>query len=312
MTVLQNFKNLFSRRKSGHLTEYVYEYDDSYYEQLLNYDDYYNACMEDRILSSNSKRIRNVFPEIHQVIDIGVGTESSVESKTCKFLGLLKEFQIYSAIDLHEEFAKLVGRQVLKLFPKIESRYYQANFLSKLSDINELLERGERNNVITFFGSTLGNLSNPDIDLLMANFQSLTSEGDYLVMGIDCNQDPSTLNAAYNNYWLKQLTLNTMRYLKEIACLDDFDPEAFDFVYNWNTNNRTVELGLKAQSEQQISIEGEIFTIRVGDYFHIINSKKFLIKEIEELMQVNNFQIIDSLKASDELPNYRLLIGRKL
>jgi hypothetical protein len=54
---LQDFKDLFLRKKSGHLTEYVYLFDDTYYEKLLEYDEYYNGSVEKNILQSQSGRI---------------------------------------------------------------------------------------------------------------------------------------------------------------------------------------------------------------------------------------------------------------
>ena len=151
------------------------------------------------------------------------------------------------------------------------------------------------------------------IDLLFNNLQVLTDKGDYLIMGIDFNQDAKSLDAAYNNYWLEQLALNIMRRLKELVAADNFNPEAFDFVYNWNTGKRTVEISLKAQIDQEIIIEEEHFLIRTGDSFHLINSKKFVTEEVEELMRVNNFKIAEVLEEGDS-PNSKakLIVAKKI
>jgi uncharacterized SAM-dependent methyltransferase len=113
--------------------------------------------------------------------------------------------------------------------------------------------------------------------------------------------------------WLEQLALNVMRRLKELVSSDSFNPEAFDFVYNWNIEKRTVEISLKAQIDQEIIIEKDCFLIRAGDCFHLINSKKFIIEEVEELMRVNNFQIAEILEEGDaQNPKAKLIVAKKI
>jgi uncharacterized SAM-dependent methyltransferase len=137
--VLQDFKDLFLRKKSGHLTEYVYLFDDTYYEKLLEYDEYYNGSVEKNILQSQSGKIKKLLPKIHQVIELGTGYETSVESKTINLLKALNSFEIYTAVDSHEEFAKLASRQVSKYFPNSQSFFYQCNILSKFNTINNFV-----------------------------------------------------------------------------------------------------------------------------------------------------------------------------
>ena len=117
----------------------------------------------------------------------------------------------------------------------------------------------------------------------------MSSPGDYFILSIDCNQDEVALEAAYNNYWLKQISRNILRYLKELAELPNFEPENFEFSYKWNKDMRRVEMGLIANTSQNVTLEGQDFQINQGDYYHLINSRKFLESEILEVLKKSNF-----------------------
>jgi uncharacterized SAM-dependent methyltransferase len=130
-------------------------------------------------------------------------------------------------------------------------------------------------------------------------------------MSLDFNQDVKSLDASYNNYHFKQLALNIMRHLTDVAQLEDFNPEAFDFVYNWNVLKRTVEIGSKAVVKQEIVLKNKHFTIKAGECFYLIKSKKFLRSEIEVLMRNNNFEIVDDFGEKVEDPKMRIIIAKK-
>jgi uncharacterized SAM-dependent methyltransferase len=307
---LNDYIDLFTGQNKGHLTRFGFMCDDDYYEKLLAHSDYYLCSVEADLIKNCKDKIGAVISDVHQVIELGPGYLTSLEKKTIPLLESLSSFEIYSALDSNDEFAKLAAREVGKVFGCKQS-YFQYNYLSKVDRIKQYLSKGKQNNCIVFLGSSIGNLSEKEIDKLFQNICSMSNSGDYFILSIDCNQDEVVLEAAYNNYWLKQISRNILRYLKELAELPNFDPESFEFSYKWNKDKRRVEMGLIANSSQIITLEGQDFQINPGDYYHLINSRKFLESEILEVLQKNDFKV-SSVFNSDPKGFFKFFICRKV
>ena len=287
---LKDYIDLFAGKKSGHLTRFGFMCDDSYYEKLLAHADYYLCSVESNLINDCRDKIGSFIADVHQVVELGPGYLTSVEKKTIPLLKSLSSFKTYCALDSNDEFAKLAAREVENVFG-CKQLYAQYNYLSSVDKVRQYLSTSVLNNCIIFLGSSIGNLSEKEIAQLFANISSMTRSGDYFVLSLDCNQDEETLEAAYNNYWLKQISRNIMRYLKELADLPDFDPDDFEFSYRWNREKRTVEMGLFSNSSQLIILDDQEFKINQGDYYHLINSRKFLESEILSTLNENNFKV---------------------
>ena len=307
---LKDYIDLFTGKNKGHLTRFGFMCDDDYYEKLLDYSDYYLCSVEADLIKNCKDKIGAVFSDIYQVIELGPGYLTSLEKKTIPLLEVLSSFEIYTALDSNGEFAKLAARDVEKVFD-CESSYIQCDYLSKVDNIAQYQAKSEKNNCIVFLGSSIGNLSEREIDKLFQNICTMSSSGDYFILSIDCNQDEVALEAAYNNYWLKQISRNILRYLKELAELPNFEPENFEFSYKWNKDKRRVEMGLISTSSQTITLEGQDFQINQGDYYHLINSRKFLESEILEVLRKSDFKVV-SVFDSDPKGFFKFFICRKV
>ena len=287
---LKDYIDLFSGEKSGHLTRFGFMCDDSYYEKLLAHTDYYLCSVESDLIESCRDKIGSFIADVHQVVELGPGYLTSVEKKTIPLLKSLSSFKTYCALDSNDEFAKLAAREVENVFG-CKQLHAQYNYLSSIEKVRQYLSTSILNNCVIFLGSSIGNLSEQDIAKLFANISSMTRSGDYFILSMDCNQDEESLEAAYNNYWLKQISRNIMRYLKVLADIPNFDPEDFEFSYKWNRDKRTVEMGLISNSSQIVTLQGQEFKINQGDYFHLINSRKFIETEFFTILKNNNFKV---------------------
>jgi L-histidine N-alpha-methyltransferase len=113
--------------------------------------------------------------------------------------------------------------------------------------------RGRR--LVTFLGSTIGNLDPPARRRLLAGVRGLLRPGDRLLLGVDLVKDAATLLAAYDDAAgvTAEFNRNVLRVVNR-ALRADFEPAAYRHEARWNAGASRIEMHLVARRAHKVHV----------------------------------------------------------
>lgn len=299
------------------MAQYVYMYRPHIYEDIIKQDSYYPFKMESDLLIQLSHDLCKNFKNVKHVLEVGPGSETPILSKTVPFLRALNshvESFIYTAVDSTREYAEQASKLVNQHLEDIQTQALEIDFLTSnaFEDIKKDIHPDDKKLMICFGQPIFANNNDSDIEKLLKNISQFLHEDDYILFGADTNHDEALLESAYNTKSLHDLLLNAMYHLKYTLQLEDFNPEAFDFVYRWDNPEKKVELSLKAMTSQTIKIKEQDLIIEEGQEFNLINSRKLPIQTIKEFLIKENIIIqheITPIAVNDS--KFSIIIAQK-
>lgn len=314
----QDYIDLFTYAKKGHMTKYIHMYRPEIYDTVIQQDSFYPFKMECDILTQKAEQIVSSFLGITEAIEIGPGAKLPVVSKTIPLLKSLQQrFHIdaYRAMDINPIYALQACQIIQEQMPSITTEAIELDFLSiNLSEnIINKFQNGSNKLLFGLGQPIFANNTNEDTRKFLDNIERLLNKEDYLFFGIDTNRDEIMLEKAYNTSLFHELLLNIMYYLKENLNLFDFNPQAFNLVYKWNVDTNSVNLFLKPTCQQVINFRNEKLTIHPHQEFHITSSRKPDIKQIEELLAKASLKIKNIISLDHEKENkFSMIIAQSL
>jgi L-histidine Nalpha-methyltransferase len=166
-----------------------------------------------------------------------------------------------------------------------------ASYLEGLDQVQQHRNGGRM--LLMFLGSTIGNFEPRCRMDLLHQVRARLREGDALLIGCDlvkpidtmleAYDDPSGVTASFN--------LNLLgRINRELGA--DFNQRAFVHEARYDASSRRIEMHLRAESDQTVSIPeaGVHCTIRCGETIWTESSHKFGLEEIDEMAAEAGFR----------------------
>ena len=135
-----------------------------------------------------------------------------------------------------------------------------------------------------FPGSTIGNLEPLVARLFLAHARRTLGNGAWLVVGADLRKDEATLHAAYNDAAgvTAAFNLNMLKHLNREAGAD-FDLRRFTHEAIWNAAQSRIEMHLRSQNDQTVTIANTRVHFRAGETIHTENSYKHSMAAFQSL-----------------------------
>lgn len=317
MSFGQDYIDLFLRKRSGHMAQYVHMYRPHIYEDIIKQDFYYPFKMECDLITACADKLKERLQGITEVLELGPGSRTPIVSKTVPFLKVLKvqsPISSYKAIDATKEYAKQACDIIQEHFHDMETEALEINFLSPqaFQKIQQDCNPTGRKLIVGFGQPIFANNTDSDIETLLKNISLLLNDADYLVFGADTNNDQNLIEEAYNVKITHELLFNVMHHLKQTCHLEQFDPKAFEFVFEWDDFERIVRLSLKATRDQSFNIEGQGLFIKTNDTFNILNSSKPTTQKIIEFLHAQNLTLKETISLGNNKHNpFSLFIVQK-
>lgn len=297
------------------MARYVHMYRPHIYEEIIKQDFYYPFKMECELIAACADKLSEKLPGITEVLELGPGSRTPIVSKTVPFLKALKQhapLARYQAVDATREYAEQACHIIQEQFHDMETEALEINFLSPqaFQKIQGSI-RGKR--LVVGFGQPFfANNTDSDIEMLLKNISLLLNDEDYLVFGADTNNDQNLIEEAYNADIIHELLFNVMHHLKQTCHLEQFDPKAFECVFEWDDFERVVRLSLKATRDQKFYIEDQELFIKTGDEFNILNSRKPQAQKIVEFLHAQNLTLKETIYLENDKHNtFSLFIVQK-
>jgi L-histidine Nalpha-methyltransferase len=238
------------------------------------------------------------------LVELGSGTSEKTRLllDAMAAAGTLRRF---APLDVSEEVLREAAADVAAAYG-IEVHAVVGDFSRHLGEVPR-----EGRRMVAFLGSTIGNLVPEERVRFLAALRATIGEGDSLLLGTDLVKDRARLMAAYDDAAgvTARFNRNVLHVLnRELG--GDFDPEAFDHVARWDEERRWIEMRLRAQREQAVTLAAVERTVHFarGEDLRTEVSAKFTPEQVEQELAAAGLRI--DRRWTDPAGDFLLTLAR--
>ncbi|MEY3223759.1 MAG: hypothetical protein RLZZ203_2615 [Cyanobacteriota bacterium] len=300
ISFMSDVKSLFLHQQEENMGSYLYSTPDpsikgdtvngeEYYREIINQSqDYYLYQEEMQLIHQVAHKMAVHVPKEANIIEFGTGTETSVINKTLPFLKAIKQVQNYIPIDLCKTYLHQTEEIVTRELPEILIKPLEEDFIKNVD-----LVKNFSTPVVFFKGSTITNLS-PSIciDFLERISQALQPEG-ILIVGVDANQNESSLRKAYNTEGGAKFALNIFHLINRELPITNFNPTAFKYDFEWVLGEHCVKHNAISTQAQNFVLDQVSINIKPGEKFHLFSSYKYPIEYFQTIAKKGGLEPLD-------------------
>ena len=230
-----------------------YFYDDEgsrLFDEITELPEYYLTRAETEILAERAPAIiHDADPD--EMVELGAGfsrkTRLLLES-----MALAHQHARFVPLDVSEDALRHAGLMLVEDYPWLEFEGFVGDFEN---DIVRLPRHGRR--LITFLGSTIGNIHPGDRVEFFRHVVEGMQEEDTFLVGMDLVKDIATLEAAYDD--TRGVTAAFNRNVLHVVNGElgaNFDPAAFEHVAFYDSDNAWIEMRLRASRAMRVHVPG--------------------------------------------------------
>jgi dimethylhistidine N-methyltransferase len=218
------------------------------FEQITRLPEYYPTRAEQEILTRRAPEIA-ALTRAATLIELGSGSSR----KTRLLLDALTAggtLSRYAPLDVSASALEEAGEAIVRDYPGLRVAATVADFESGLALSDE---PGPR--LLAFLGSTIGNFDAAQRRAFYRTLSLALSSDDVLLLGADLVKDPDVLVRAYDDSQgvTAEFNRNVLHVLnRELGA--DFEPDAFDHVAVWNTDDERIEMRLRSRTAHTVKI----------------------------------------------------------
>ncbi len=219
------------------------------FERITELPEYYPTRTERAILHERAGEIAAAASPT-TLIELGSGAAA----KTRELLDAIAatgRLETYVPVDISEEITRRIAEELVQEYDGLRVH-------GVVSDYETHLERvpREMGALIAFLGGTIGNFRPGPRRSFLARIATLMYPEDRFLLGTDLVKDAAVLEAAYNDSAgvTAEFNKNVLHVLnRELDA--DFDPDAFEHVAFFDTDNEWIDIRLRSLTEQFIDIK---------------------------------------------------------
>jgi L-histidine N-alpha-methyltransferase len=265
------------------------------FDRITTLPEYYPTRCEREILNRHAPEITAGAEEL---VELGSGTASKTRALLYA-MAAGRTLRRYVPFDVAEDVVEESALELTGLFPGLRVHGVVGDFERDL----ERLPDGERR-LFAFLGGTIGNLHPPERARFLARMRALMEEGDRLLIGTDLVKDADVIEAAYNDSEgvTAEFNRNVLRVINaELGA--DFDPGAFDHRAFYDAEQSWIEMRLRADGRQDVSIPGAGVDVSFedGEELRTEISSKFTPAAIERELEAAGLELERFMTDSNEL-----------
>ena len=231
----------------------------SLFDQITTLPEYYPTRCERSILNRYAPEIVES-SGAQELVELGSGTASKTRALLYAMAGA-GTLERYVPFDVDETVVQTCAVELVELYPGLQVHGVVGEFERHL----ERVPAGERR-LLAFLGGTIGNFYPDERAEFLARIRELMDSGDHLLIGTDLVKDRELLEAAYNDSQgvTAEFNRNILRVVND-GLGADFDPAAFEHVAFFDEANSWIEMRLRANGAQRVTIDGADLEISFED-----------------------------------------------
>lgn len=232
------------------------------FDRICDLPEYYPTRAERAILHEQAQRIAQLTGAT-ELVELGSGTAA----KTRVLLDALHDcggLRRYVPIDVTEAMVRDCAADLVSEYPGLQVHGVIGDFERHLDGVPEPIDGGSR--LVAFLGGTIGNFPPGSRRRFLRQIAGLLRPRDHLLMGTDLVKDPGVLEAAYDDS--AGVTAEFNRNLLHVLNREldaDFDPAAFDHVALFDAQHEWIEMRLRSQREQTVSVKALELSVHFGE-----------------------------------------------
>ena len=276
------------------------------FDQITRLPEYYPTERERSILVEHADDIVAT-SRATTLVELGSGTSDKTRILLDHFTttGRLTRFV---PVDVSEETLRAAAAQLAERYPSLEVEALVGDFTLHLGH----LPKGGRR-MVAFLGGTIGNLYVEERAAFLGALADSLEPGDWLLLGTDLVKSADRLIAAYDDPGgiTARFVKNALHVLNDR--LDaDFDLDAFTYVPFWDPRMERMDLRLRAEMPQHVSIPGAGISIDLasGEEIRVEISTKFRLGGIAAELGAAGFEVDRSL--TDDEAEFALTLARRV
>jgi L-histidine N-alpha-methyltransferase len=268
------------------------------FDQICDLPEYYPTRAERAILEERSDELAELTGAV-ELVELGSGTAA----KTRVLLDALQAagtLDRYIPVDVTETMVRDCADALTSEYPGLRVHGVIGDFERHLGHIPP----AEGPRIVAFLGGTIGNFPPGSRRRVLRKIAGLLGPSDFLLMGTDLVKDPSVLEAAYDDAQgiTAEFNRNVLRVLnRELSA--DFDPDDFDHVALFDTENEWIEMRLRARREHTTLVRDLDLPVHfdVGEELRTEISAKFTPERLEGDLAAAGLELVRWLTDPDEL-----------
>ena len=253
------------------------------FNQITQLPEYYPTRTEKSILHQIAPELMNRNSSF-EIIELGSGDCSKISILLDAIDEQRLENIYYVPVDVSKSAIENSARELCERYSDLQINGYVADFMHQLN----LIPRKTQKRIICFFGSTIGNFSAADAELIIKNLADELEGDDSLLIGFDLVKPRHLLHAAYNDaagitHAFNKNILNVVNQIIE----SDFHPDDFDSHSFFNEDKLRNEMHLVANKNCTVCSPflKEQLRLKMGDSFHTESSHKYSVSAIKKLTE---------------------------
>lgn len=269
---------------------------DKIFQQIMAMPEYYLTNSEYEIFSQQRQEISSAikaWDAPFNLIEFGAGDGYKTKLLLRSLVASSASFTYYP-VDISQHILDELKQQLDKEFPELEVRPLQHDYFQALNSLSAL---NSHRNITLFLGSNIGNFPLEQAASFLKQFKKQSKKGDMLLMGIDLRKDPRIITAAYDDPHgiTAAFNLNLLeRMNRELGAtfnLRNFSHHTFYEPVSGEVRSYLVSLENQRVSFGQMDwqVDFEAFEL-----IHTEISKKYSMKELEQLATSNGFKVIEN------------------
>jgi L-histidine N-alpha-methyltransferase len=268
------------------------------FDQICELPEYYPTRCERTILSERADELAELTGAV-ELVELGSGTAS----KTRVLLDALSAagtLERYVPVDVTESMVRDCAEALTVEYPGLQVHGVIGDFERHLHH----LPPADGPRIIAFLGGTIGNFPPGSRRRFLRGIARMLGSQDHLLMGTDLVKDPRVLEAAYDDSQGVTAEFNRNVLLVLNRELDaDFDPEDFDHVALFDTDNEWIEMRLRARRAHTTDVRGLDLAVHFeeGEEIRTEISAKFTPVRLEGDMAAAGLELVSWMTDPDEL-----------
>ncbi len=287
-------------------TKYLYDTRGSeLFELICELPEYYQTRTEFEILSKHADEIV-LLSKANELVELGSGAAT----KTRILLDAMQranQLNFYVPFDVSEGIVRRVAQELVEEYSGLRVHGVVGDFLSHL----EHIPNGGRR-LVAFLGGTIGNLDHLEGPAFLSSINNEMAPGDHFLLSVQLLTEPARLEAAYNDSAgvTAEFNKNIIPVMQQMVGAN-FDPLSFDHVAKFSHENSRIEISLRSNRQQTVTLTDLDLTISIqeGDEIRTEISEKYDRKRAENLLTNAGFELVEWFTDTENLLG--LALGKK-
>ncbi len=247
------------------------------FEAICDLPEYYLTRTELAILGESAAEIATLLGPRCLLIEYGSGSSAKVRP----LLDQLEAPAGYVPIDVSTKHLHALAAEIARDYPALEVTPLATDFTrSPLLPPHTVDAR----RVVTFPGSTIGNLMPNEARDLLAGVAALVGRKGAALIGVDLAKSRAILEPAYNDAAgvTAEFNRNVLRHANRVLGAD-FVPDCYNHRAFYDEPESRIEMHLEAIRRQIVTLSGERFVIEAGEHIRTEYSYKYTVARFTSL-----------------------------